>query len=349
MRRLPVFFVLDCSESMVGKHHQQMQQGMQEILQALRKDPYALETVYVSIIAFAGIVRTLVPLVEIFAYYPVKLPLGGGTNLAKALEHLMNEFDQRIIKTTQDVKGDWKPLVYLFTDGRPTDDCQASIQRWQKQYMTRCTLVAVGLGCHVDYNLLQQLTPHCLAFEDLNNENYTQFFKWISASILSQSKSIGQLEKTTELNFNQRYLRLVKEEAPNQRVDEHCITFVGRCSLKHSPYLMKFEREITYTTPKEIGLNFTAYTYQLTECCKIDEDYFTWTDANTHHQHVNSSALQGTPECPHCYAPSAFAMCGCGHLMCYAGQAFVICPWCHRHVSFDVGGDEGFDVQRGRG
>ena len=33
MRRLPVFFVLDCSESMAGGNIQQMQQGIQTIMQ----------------------------------------------------------------------------------------------------------------------------------------------------------------------------------------------------------------------------------------------------------------------------------------------------------------------------
>ena len=130
MRRLPVFFVLDCSESMVGENLQQMQQGMQHVMQHLRKDPYALETVHVSVIAFSGIVRTLVPLVEVFAFYPVNLPLGGGTNLGQALEHLMNEIDRHVIKTTEEMKGDWKPIVYLFTDGRPTDRCEDAIYRW---------------------------------------------------------------------------------------------------------------------------------------------------------------------------------------------------------------------------
>ena len=59
MRRLPVFFVIDCSESMVGQPIEAVQDGVEYILSNLRKDPYALETVYVSIIAYAGIVRTL--------------------------------------------------------------------------------------------------------------------------------------------------------------------------------------------------------------------------------------------------------------------------------------------------
>ncbi|MFH7349833.1 VWA domain-containing protein [Acinetobacter variabilis] len=80
MRRLPVFFVIDCSESMVGKPLEAVQEGIDFIMKSLRTDPYALETVYVSIIAYAGIVRTLVPLTELFAYRHCELPLGGGTN-----------------------------------------------------------------------------------------------------------------------------------------------------------------------------------------------------------------------------------------------------------------------------
>ena len=47
MRRLPVFFVIDCSESMVGKPLEAVQEGIDLIIKSLRTDPYALETVYV--------------------------------------------------------------------------------------------------------------------------------------------------------------------------------------------------------------------------------------------------------------------------------------------------------------
>ena len=52
----------------------------------------------------------------------------------------------------------------------------------------------------------------------------------------------------------------------------------------------------------------------------------------------------------HIVLETAFAMCGCGQLMCYDGfSEEVSCPWCRRQVSFGYGGSDGFDVQRGRG
>ena len=59
MRRLPVYFLIDVSESMVGQPIEEVQNGMRTIIQELRVDPYALETVFVSILAFAGKAKIL--------------------------------------------------------------------------------------------------------------------------------------------------------------------------------------------------------------------------------------------------------------------------------------------------
>lgn len=352
MRRLPVFFVLDCSESMVGENLKQMEQGVQYVTQQLRQDPYALETVYVSVIAFAGIVRTLVPLVEVFAFFPVNLPLGGGTSLGKALEHVMSEMDRHLIKTTTEVKGDWKPIVYLFTDGHPTDDYEAVIQRWQNNYARRCTLIALGIGKSVDFSVLKRLTEHTIAFEELTQSDFKKFFQWISASVVAQSKSIGNGSQQDALPpLDERFMYLVKDKdlLSNKLVDEQCVVLTGRCQKLNKPYLMKYDKAVQYQAPEGLGLN-SLYHYTLAECVGLTEDYFTWSDQTKHQQQVNTSLLQGAPQCPHCFAETAFAMCGCGNLMCYDGfSEEVICPWCHRQVSFGYGGVDGFDVRRGRG
>ena len=75
MRRLPVFLVIDVSESMAGDNLRRMQEGIDALLTSLRSDPYALETVHLSVIAFAGVARTLAPLVELFSFYPPRLPM----------------------------------------------------------------------------------------------------------------------------------------------------------------------------------------------------------------------------------------------------------------------------------
>ena len=72
MRRLPIYFLIDISESMVGEPIQQVEEGLATIIQTLKTDPNAIETVWVSIIVFAGQPKTIVPLQELINFYPPK-------------------------------------------------------------------------------------------------------------------------------------------------------------------------------------------------------------------------------------------------------------------------------------
>lgn len=121
MRRLPVYFLVDVSESMVGEPIQQVENGMRQIVQELRTDPYALETAFISVIAFAGKAKSLSPLTELYKFYPPTFPIGGGTSLGAALDFLMDDIDRNVVKTTEERKGDWKPIIFLLlTEHRPT-------------------------------------------------------------------------------------------------------------------------------------------------------------------------------------------------------------------------------------
>nr|WP_309592538.1 TerY-C metal binding domain-containing protein [Moraxella osloensis] len=348
MRRLPVFFTLDCSESMVGENIDEMQRGMEFVIKNLRSDPYALETVFVSVIGFAGIVRTLLPLVEVFAYYPITLPIGGGTNFGKALEHLMFEIDRYVVKSTTDHKGDWKPIVYIFTDGRPTDDYRAALQKWEAMYKNKVTLVAIAIGEGVDLSVLQQITEHVVVASNMTETEFKKIFKWISASVVAQSQSLGTEMSALLPKLDEGFSFLDKEyNKPVVKVDDFNLTLIGRCSKKQSPYLIKYEKNMLYNLD-DVGLSFANY--QLKGCYIVAEDYFTWSDNTINDHQFNSNLLQGAPMCPHCHADSAFALCGCGKLMCFDGfSQYVICPWCQRMVSFTDGDSEGFDVTRGKG
>ena len=146
MRRLPIYFLIDVSESMVGEPIKQVEDGMRTIIQELRTDPYALETVFVSVVAFAGRAKSLSPLTELYKFYPPKFPIGGGTALGTALNYLMDDMERSVQKTTLEVKGDWKPIIFLFTDGTPTDDPTSAIEKWQRHYKTKCHMVCISIG-----------------------------------------------------------------------------------------------------------------------------------------------------------------------------------------------------------
>lgn len=351
MRRLPVFFVLDVSESMAGENLKKMEDGIALIVRSLRTDPHALESVYLSVIAFAGIARTIAPLVDVASFYPPKLPIGSGTSLGAALQELMKQIDISVVKTTTEQKGDWKPIAYLFTDGKPTDKADAAISVWQKSYAKKASLVAVALGKYADLSALRSLTETVLVFEESQEGDFKKFVQWVTASVVAQSKSVGESQQDgiNLAKLDNNVLTLVKKDAPisGSTYDLDCVVLVGRCQKSRNAYLMKYDRlKHVATLNKDIKENH----FELTGCYPVTEDYFSWSTPGADLK-VNTSELAGCPGCPYCGNPSAFAMCGCGKLMCLSGPGIATCPWCETKVEFAAsdGGDRAFDVQRGRG
>ncbi len=350
MRRLPLFFVLDCSESMAGEKLSRMQDGLASIVSTLRTDPHALETVYISVIAFAGVARTIAPLIEVVSFYPPKLPLGGGTSLGAALDILMAEIDRSVVRTTPERKGDWKPIVYLFTDGHPTDHPNNAIERWRKRYASRVTLIALALGGSADLTVLSRLTENVLVFEDSKEGDFKKFISWITASVVSQSRSVGEGTDSQALPALDPSVMKIVKTPPTTPVDESCVTLVGRCQKNRRPYIIKYDRAVQDIATRDFKIQESHY--NIAGCYPLEDDYFAWSDPQVVDVTVNTAELVGSPGCPYCGAATAFAVCGCGKLMCINGPGEAICPWCGETPSFTpvpAGDDNCFDVSRGRG
>lgn len=345
MRRLPVFFVLDCSESMIGDNLKKMNDGLQMIVSDLRKDPHALETAWISVIAFAGIARTIVPLHEVLSFYPPRLPVGSGTNLGAALRELMTQIDTQVRKTTVERKGDWKPVVYLLTDGHPTDDAAAEIKRWKEHYARKVNLIGIGLGPSADLNTLRQLSENVFHFNEAHEGDFTRFIKWITASVTAHSRSVGEDAPPPAVQTD--YLVKLAKDDVARACDETCVTLAGRCSKSRRPYLIKYERPPVNVSGLNFNLNINGF--NLAGCYPIDEDYFEWSDPSASSMQVNTSELHGVPGCPYCGNASAFALCRCGRLLCVNGPDDIICPWCETALTFRNGDDNDFDVSRGKG
>ncbi|RYZ96708.1 MAG: VWA domain-containing protein [Moraxellaceae bacterium] len=196
MRRLPVYLLLDTSGSMHGEAIEAVKNGVQILLSTLRQDPYALETAYLSIISFASSARQLVPLTELAAFQLPDLQASGTTQLGEALSLLAERIEQEVSKTTVDTKGDWKPLIFIMTDGAPTDDWAKGLQRL-KQVKTG-VIVACAAGHGSDLAVLKQITEVVVELATTDAAAIKAFFKWVSASIATGSQKVdaGQKEVT---------------------------------------------------------------------------------------------------------------------------------------------------------
>lgn len=118
-RRLPVYILIDTSGSMKGEPIESVKVGLETMMSCLRSDPYALETVFISIITFDREVRQLLPLTAIdeLQLPEITVPDSGPTNTGAALELLCESVDNEVSLSTPEKKGDWMPILFLMTDG----------------------------------------------------------------------------------------------------------------------------------------------------------------------------------------------------------------------------------------
>lgn len=350
MRRLPIYFLIDISESMVGEPIQQVEEGLSTIIQTLKTDPNAIETVWVSIIVFAGQPRTLVPLQEIINFYPPKFPIGSGTSLSKGLGHLMFELRKNIVKTTPEQKGDWKPIVFLFTDGVPTDDSKTAITEWKQNWQKTANLVAVSFGNETDTKLLSDLTENILFFKNADKAAYKQFFKWVTDSIKTSSVSVEANASGFELasidGDTISKIDLTKNLPGKQDVDNNFVVLAGKCQNTKRPYLIKYRKDIT--TNNFSGIEIDTRSYKLVGAFQVDNTYFELSDNSINNFKINTEELIGAPTCPCCGNQVAFAVCSCGKLHCIGSEVVSTCPWCGDQGSYGAG-ESGFDVNRTQG
>jgi uncharacterized protein YegL len=120
--------------------------------------------------------------------WPPALVASGTTSLGEALALLAARIDVEVTRTTADTKGDWKPLVFLMTDGMPTDNWQAGLDELRKRKVG--TVVACAAGQQCDEAVLKQITEIVVRLDTADSSTIAAFFKWVSASISTGSQRV---------------------------------------------------------------------------------------------------------------------------------------------------------------
>lgn len=190
MRRLPVYLLLDTSGSMYGEPIEAVKNGVQTLISTLRSDPYALETAYLSL-SLSTARRSRLHLSQNWLLFSnPNVDAGGCTALGGALELLAKKVDSEITKTTVEIKGDWRPLVFLMTDGEPTDSITKGLEEFKKRKFGMVVACAAGQGANI--NTLKQITENVVSLDTADSATIKAFFKWVTASISTSSKSIEE-------------------------------------------------------------------------------------------------------------------------------------------------------------
>jgi uncharacterized protein YegL len=316
---------------MLGKPLEDTEAGLKNMISALKRDPRAIETVHLSVIAFDTRARVLIPLTEIAMVRPPSLQAHPGTALGEALNLLRVSIVKDVKKTDAVSKGDFRPLVFILTDGRPTDEWEEAAALLRNVEPRIASVYAVGCGDEADFSIMRKITPNCVHLKKLSASSIAELFVWLSASVRAGSTGAGQ-DFRVGLEKLPRGGTLAPAEGANlpAAASKPRLFFHVLCRERKKYYMLTYK----YRPERKI--------YLPEEPLPLPEGFFS-EGAAPEGPEADVSRMWGLPPCPFCGAAALGRCPGCGTLFCLGEEMKeCACPGCGAGLSLSPGAPSSF-------
>ena len=182
---------------MRGEPIEAIKVGLETMVTSLRQDPFALESVHISVITFARTPAQILPLTELenLQIPDIAQPEAAGTHLGEALDFMCRKIDAEVILSTPERKGDWMPLLFIMCNGKASD-VQLFNEAVGKMKQQRFGSIVVCLvGTNPSTENVKQFTDKIVNLDTTDGATFRQFFKWVSASVSVGNRSIGATDE----------------------------------------------------------------------------------------------------------------------------------------------------------
>lgn len=158
-KSMVLFFLIDVSSSMKGKRIETMNQVMRDVLPELIGVGESNTEVRVAVMAFGSGFEWITPEPIIIEEYQRwrELEADGVTDLGAAFLELNQKMSRKVFLQSPSLS--YAPVVFLITDGCPTDNYKAGLAVLrQNNWFKYGIKIALALGNGVDMEVLEEFT-----------------------------------------------------------------------------------------------------------------------------------------------------------------------------------------------
>ena len=111
--------------------------------------------------------------------------------LGEALVHILERAKKEVRQSSAEHKGDWAPLLFIMTDGKPTDTYVFKEVAPAIKAFKFGSIIACAAGPKADPAGLRLITDHVVSLDTMDSGAFTAFFQWVSVTVSSGSMSVG--------------------------------------------------------------------------------------------------------------------------------------------------------------
>lgn len=194
-KKVPVCLVLDTSGSMtdsIGWNRSkidELNKHYSEFLGFIRKDERARQICDLSVITFGDSVDVVNGYSNIETIKETKFQANGPTPMGKAMKKAYELLELRRSYYKQNDIQHYKPIVFLMSDGEPTDDYGPFAAEFSKKVdEKKVVIIPIMIGKDPSIKALKAFSPRYQPKRITSTDDFTMLFRVLSSSVSNPAK-----------------------------------------------------------------------------------------------------------------------------------------------------------------